>query len=86
MGEAFVTATPAEPRWKIRLCCTCYLMVLYVKKATENVNARMYILRDKVSSALAFFQARNARVVSQAHCNPLRVRWLHLQLEKIYCH
>ena len=41
------------------MCRTCYLTVLNVQKATENVDARTRALRYKVSSAHALFQARN---------------------------
>ena len=64
------------------MCRTCYLTVLNVQKATENVDARTRALRDKVSSAHAFFQVPNERAVSRSHCNPLRVWWLHLQQER----
>ena len=79
VGEAFVYA--AEHRWKIKLVSHVlpYLTVINVQKATKNVDTRTRALRDKVSSSRAFFQARNERVVSRAHCNPLRVWWLHLQ-------
>ena len=82
MGEAFVTATQLSIAGNQSLWRTCYLTVLNVQKATENVDARTCALRDKVSSAHAFFQARNEGVVSPAHCNPLRVWWLHLQPER----
>ena len=40
VGEAFVTVTqPSVAREEI-LCRMCYLMVLNVQKATEDVNAR----------------------------------------------
>ena len=45
MGEAFVTAMQQKK------------FVLHVQKATEDVDARICTLRDKVSSAHMFFQA-----------------------------
>ena len=59
MGAAFVTATQLSIAGKYSLCRTCYLTVLNVQKVTENVDARTRDLRDKVSSAHAFFQATN---------------------------
>ena len=82
VGEAFVTATQLIIAGKWSLCRTCYLTVLNVQKVTENVDARMRALQDKVSSVRAFFQVQNERVISRAHCNPLRVWWLHLQPER----
>ena len=56
-GEAFVTATQLSITVEESLCCTCYLMVLYILKATEDVDVRTRTLQDKVSSAHAFFSS-----------------------------
>ena len=53
--EAFLTATQLNVAGEESRMC--YLMVLNIQKATENVDARMHTLQDKVSSAHAFFQA-----------------------------
>ena len=59
VGEAFVTATQLSIIGEENLSRMCYLKVLNVQKATEDVDARTHFLRDKVSSAHAFFQASN---------------------------
>ena len=50
----YVTAASLEN--KACIARASYLTVLNVQKATENVDARMRALRDKVSSAHAFFK------------------------------
>ena len=57
MGEAFVTATQLSIDGEESLCRACYRTVLNLQKATENVKARTHTLRDKVSSARAFFSS-----------------------------
>ena len=39
------------------LCCACYLTVLNLQKATDDVEARTRMLQDKVASARAFFSS-----------------------------
>ena len=46
--EAFVTATQLSVADEESLSHTCYLMVLNIQKATEDVDARMHTLQDKV--------------------------------------
>ena len=55
--EAFVTAKQLSVAGEESLYHTCCLTVLNVQKATENVNARTLTLRDKASSAHAFFSS-----------------------------
>ena len=82
-----MTATQLSITGEESLCCTSYLTVLNILKATEDVDAKTRTLQDKVnvSSSNAFF-SNSKRVhgcmVSRAHCNPLHVQWLHLQPER----
>ena len=57
MGEAFVTVTQLS--WASLENKACVARATLRRKATENVDARMRALRDKVSFAHAFFRARN---------------------------
>ena len=52
-----MTATQLSTTGEESLCCTCYLMVLNILKATEDVDARTHTLQDKVSSAHTFFSS-----------------------------
>ena len=52
-----MTATQLSITGEESLCRTCYLMVLNILKATEDVNDRTLTLQDKVSSAHAFFSS-----------------------------
>ena len=40
VGEAFVTVPQLSVAGEESLCCTCYLTVLHIQKATEDVDAR----------------------------------------------
>ena len=57
MGETFAIVTQLSVADEESLCRTCYLMVLHIQKATEDVDARTRTVRDKVSSAHAFFSS-----------------------------
>ena len=52
-----LTATQLSITGEESLRRTCYLMVLNILKATEEVDARTRTLQDKVSSANAFFSS-----------------------------
>ena len=55
VGEAFATVTQLSVAGEASLCRMCYLTVLHIQKVTEDVDARTRTVRDKVSSAHAFF-------------------------------
>ena len=74
VGEAFVTSTQLC-HWRRKAVSHVLLYSVKVQNATEDVNTRTHTLRDKVSSAHTFFQARNKWVVPRAHYNPLCARW-----------
>ena len=82
MGEASVTAIYG----KLSLCRTCYLTVLNSQKATENVDARIHALRGRVSSAHAFFQARNERVVFEPSATLSESGRSISSQKEIHCH
>ena len=79
-----MTATQLNVVGEESLCCTCYLMVLNILKATKDADTKTHTLQAKVSSAHAFFLKleTNKHHVFRAHCNPLRIRWLYLQPER----
>ena len=55
MGEAFATVTQLSVAGEASLCRMCYLTVLHIQKANEDIDARTRTVRDKVSSTHAFF-------------------------------
>lgn len=68
----------AERRWRRKSVSRA---LPYGVEFSDDVDARMHILWDKVSSADAFISAQNEWVVSRTHCNPLCIWWIHLQPE-----